>query len=109
MVDKDFIQNSNNNLPISERIISITENNEMISNENNEPSTYLCIGDQENGQLEIDLIQFREKNVSMRYLSLTFSGVNPKTGQIQSAFINIDNEEAFDVIKKFFHQLDWNS
>lgn len=73
------------------------------------PSTYLCIGNEQDGQLEIDLIQFREKNVSMRYLSFTFSGINPKTGQIQSAFINIDNELAFDTIKNFFNQLDWNS
>lgn len=73
------------------------------------PSTYLCIGNENDGQLEIDLVQFREKNVSMRYLSLTFSGVNHKTGQLQSAFINIDNEEAFNTIKDFFLQLDWKS
>lgn len=73
------------------------------------PSTYLCIGNEKDGQLEIDLIQFREKNVSMRYLAFTFSGVNPKSGEMQSAFINIDNEEAFNSIKSFFNQLDWKS
>lgn len=73
------------------------------------PSTYICIGNEQDGQLEIDLVQFREKNVSMRYLSFTFSGVNPKTGQMQSAFINIDNEDAFETIKDFFLQLQWNS
>lgn len=73
------------------------------------PTTYIKIGDEQDGQLEVDLVQFREKNVSMRYLSFTFSGVNPKTGQLQSAFINIDNEEAFNVIKEFFLQLEWNS
>lgn len=73
------------------------------------PSTYLKIGNEQDGQLEVDLVQFREKNVSMRYLSFTFSGINPKTGQLQSAFINIDNEEAFDIIKSFFIQLEWNS
>lgn len=78
-------------------------------NINQGPSTYLCIGNEQSGQLEVDLIQFREKNISMRYLSFTFSGINPKTGQIQSAFINIDNEEAFLTIKNFFKQLDWNS
>ena len=108
MIDKDLIQNSTPS-PISERLIPVDEKKDMMNKEDNEPSTYLCIGDQQNGQLEIDLIQFREKNVSMRYLSFTFSGINPKTGQIQSAFINIDNEEAFDVIKNFFSQLDWNS
>jgi hypothetical protein len=73
------------------------------------PSTYICIGNENDGQLEVDLVQFREKNVSMRYLSFTFSGVNPKTGQLQSAFINIDNEEAFKTIREFFLQLDWKS
>lgn len=76
---------------------------------NSGPSTYLCVGNENDGQLEIDLVQFREKNVSMRYLSLTFSGINHKTGQLQSAFINIDNEEAFNTIKEFFLQLDWKS
>jgi hypothetical protein len=45
----------------------------------------------------------------MRYLSFTFSGINPKTGQMQSAFLNIDNEEAFNTIREFFNQLEWNS
>jgi hypothetical protein len=83
--------------------------NENKINKEKLPSTYICIGNEQDGQLEIDLVQFREKNVSMRYLSFTFSGLNPKTGQLQSAFINIDNEEAFETIKDFFSQLDWNS
>lgn len=82
---------------------------ERSNNFSSSPSTYLCIGNQNDGQLEIDLVQFREKNVSMRYLSFTFSGINPKTGQIQSAFLNVDNEEAFILIKEFFSQLEWNS
>ena len=73
------------------------------------PSTYLNIGNDQDGKLEVDLVQFREKNVSMRYLSFTFSGINPKTGDIQSAFINVDNKEAFNVIKNFFTQLDWDN
>lgn len=91
---------------------SFEENKEMKApqpNESDFPTTYLCIGNEQDGQLEIDLVQFREKNVSMRYLSFTFSGVNPKTGQMQSAFINIDNHEAFEKIKEFFLQLHWNS
>jgi hypothetical protein len=98
MFDSNFISKSNPQ-----------EENNTNTDESNEPSTYLCIGNENDGQLEIDLIQFREKNVSMRYLSFTFSGINPKTGQVQSAFINIDNEDAFETIKKFFNQLDWNS
>lgn len=90
----------------------IEDNKEMKLSESETPAfptTYLCIGNEQDGQLEIDLVQFREKNVSMRYLSFTFSGINPKTGQMQSAFINIDNHEAFETIKEFFLQLQWNS
>jgi len=96
--NKNFINQSNSE-----------EGEDMSPINNNEPLTYICIGNEHDGQLEVDLVQFREKNVSMRYLSFTFSGLNPKTGQIQSAFINIDNEEAFNTIKHFFNQLDWNS
>ncbi len=71
--------------------------------------TYLSIGDSENALLEIDLVTFREKNQEMRYLGLNFSGNNPKTGQPQEAFINIDNEEVFNELKRFFSQLEWNS
>jgi hypothetical protein len=97
MIDKD------------DNFMSDNSNNQNSNNYDNSPSTYLCIGNQNDGQLEIDLVQFREKNVSMRYLSFTFSGINPKTGQIQSAFLNIDNEEAFNTIREFFGQLEWNS
>jgi hypothetical protein len=99
MLEKNFLNESNKE-----------ESNKMYSdNKISEPLTYICIGNENDGQLEVDLVQFREKNVSMRYLSFTFSGINPKTGQLQSAFINIDNEEAFETIKTFFNQLDWNS
>lgn len=71
--------------------------------------TYLAIGDPESSMLEVDLVTFREKNQEMRYLGLSFTGNNPKTNEPQEAFINIDNEEAFIIIKKFFAQLEWNS
>jgi len=71
--------------------------------------TYLAIGDVESTLLEVDLVTFREKNQEMRYLGLAFTGTNPKSGEPQEAFINIDNEEAFNIIKNFFAQLEWNS
>lgn len=73
-----------------------------------QPQTYIGIGSQENGSLEFDLIAFREKGQQVRYLSITFSGNNPKTGESQESFINID-EEAFNTVKDFFRQLEWNS
>lgn len=104
-MEKSFVPNQ----ILSNLSKSDDENEIPDSLDKEEPSTYLCIGNENDGQLEIDLIQFREKNVSMRYLSFTFSGINPKNGQIQNAFINVDNKEAFETIKKFFSQLDWNS
>ncbi len=71
--------------------------------------TYLAIGEPETSMLEVDLVTFREKNQEMRYLGLAFTGNNPKTNEPQEAFINIDNEEAFLIIKNFFAQLEWNS
>lgn len=71
--------------------------------------TYLSIGDSSSTLLEIDLVTFREKNQEMRYLGLTFTGTNPKTGEPQESFVNIDNEESFYVLKNFFAQLEWNS
>jgi hypothetical protein len=71
--------------------------------------TYIAIGDIETSMLEVDLVTFREKNQEMRYLSMSYAGINPKTGDPQEAFINIDNEEAFNILKNFFMQLEWNS
>lgn len=71
--------------------------------------TYIAIGEQESSLLEIDLVTFREKNQSMRYLSFNFSGINQKTGEAQESFVNIDSEEAFNQLKNFFIQLEWNS
>ena len=101
-----------NQAPFEYNPLNLSKQEETEKKEQSEPelpSTYICIGNENDGQLEVDLVQFREKNVSMRYLSFTFSGVNPKTGQLQSAFINIDNEEAFNTIREFFLQLDWKS
>lgn len=75
----------------------------------NHKTTYIVIGSEETGLLEIDLVTFRQKNDEMRYLSIVFKGIDTRTGQEQDAFINIDNEDAFKELKKFFAQLDWNS
>ena len=54
MIDKDT------------KLMSDDLNNENSNNYDNSPSTYLCIGNKNDGQIEIDLVQFRERNVSMR-------------------------------------------
>ncbi len=85
-------------------------NMEQVKNIERTPiQTYLSLGSDETGKLEFDLVTFREKNVSMRYLSANFSGINQKDGQLQESFMNIDSEEAFNELKKFFAQLEWNS
>lgn len=84
-------------------------NNQSISTDKKVAQTYIAIGEETSSLLEIDLVTFREKNVEMRYLGFSFTGVNPKNDTPQEAFMNIDNEEAFYALKKFFAQLEWNS
>lgn len=86
-----------------------TNMEQKINVENKPIQTYISLGNDEMGKLEFDLVTFREKNVSMRYLSAIFSGINPKTNQAQESIMNIDNEEVFNELKKFFAQLEWNS
>src|SRR2546426_359514 len=71
--------------------------------------TYLALGTEETGKFEIDLITVREKNQPIRYLSISLTGINLKTGEPQESFINIDNEEQFNQLKVFFKFLEWNS
>lgn len=72
--------------------------------------TYLCLGNPENpkdGQLELDLIAYREKGEQTKYLSLSFSQPD-EGGESNSVSVRL-NEESFNSIKEFFKQLDWNS
>jgi len=71
--------------------------------------TYFCYQDESAGNLEIDLITFREKGVETRYLSLLFSGLDVRQNPPvpQEAFLNIESREEFERIKAFFAQLDW--
>lgn len=85
------------------------QNNNISTIKSEEIKTYIMIGLPETGKLELDLVTARAKNEEIRYLSITFSGLNLLTGQPQDAFLNIDNEEAFNELKKFFAQLQWNS
>ena len=52
--------------------------------------------------LEFDLVTARQKGEEIRYLSISVKGNG------QDASINVD-EEAFNKIKTFFSQLEWNS
>ena len=71
--------------------------------------TYFALQDEEAGNLEIDLITFREKGLETRYLSLVFSGIDVRQNPPvpQEAFLNIESKEAFEALKDFFAQLDW--
>lgn len=76
---------------------------------NQECQTYFSYQDEQGGNLEIDLITFREKGVETRYLSMLFSGqdVRQNPPVLQEAFLNIESREEFERIKTFFAQLDW--
>jgi hypothetical protein len=74
-----------------------------------ECQTYFSYQDDEGGNLEVDLITFREKGVETRYLSMVFSGLDVRQDppSPQTAFLNIESREEFERIKAFFAQLDW--
>jgi len=71
--------------------------------------TYFSHQEEDGGNLEIDLITFREKGVETRYLSMLFSGLDTRQNppSPQSAFLNIESKEEFERIKAFFSQLEW--
>jgi hypothetical protein len=76
-----------------------------------ECQTYFLHKDNVGGNLEIDLITFREKGAETRYLSVVFSGLDVRQDppSPQSAFLNIESKEDFERIKAFFAQLDWEN
>ena len=88
----------------------VTKQQAIVQNEvYQECETYFEHQNEEGGNLEIDLITFREKGVETRYLSLVFSGVDIRQDPPvpQEAYLNIGSKEAFDDLKAFFAQLNW--
>jgi len=79
-------------------------NLEDIERKPNENQTYFNMGSTETGSIEIDLVSFRQKNQEAKYLTIAIK--NP--GQNEEQSFAIDNEEAFNTLKKFFEQLVWN-
>ena len=81
---------------------------------NNQPITYIEVVTEkdESGQpisvLEVDLVISREKGQETRRLSLNFAEVDVKNQEMVEKSVNIDRE-SFEVLKKYFCQLDWNS
>lgn len=81
---------------------------------NNQPITYIEVVTEkdESGQpisvLEVDLVISREKGQETRRLSLNFAEVDVKNQEMVEKSVNIDRE-CFEVLKKYFCQLDWNS
>jgi hypothetical protein len=78
------------------------------------PSTYIEIITEKDsdGQpisvLEVDLVISREKGKETRKLSMNFAGIDLEKKEMIEKSVNLD-QESFDVLKKFFTQLDWNS
>ena len=73
------------------------------------PTTYLRIQN-EIQNLEVDLIQFREKNMLTKYLSFTLTQENESNpDQPYTMSFNVPDEKSFMVIKQFFNQLNWNN
>lgn len=81
----------------------------MSTNNISKSQTYLSLGDEESGFIEIDLVTMRQKNEEVRYLGFTFTGVNIKTNEKQEGYITLESKEQFDTLKNFFAQLEWNS
>jgi hypothetical protein len=116
---------------MEENIIETINNNENLSNQEHEnvnppppvhmlnlnkglPSTYIEIITEKDsdGQpisvLEVDLVISREKGKETRKLSMNFAGIDLEKKEMIEKSVNLD-QESFDVLKKFFTQLDWNS
>lgn len=68
--------------------------------------TYLKLEDNI-GVLEVDLVLMREKGSVIKFLDLTFSGINPENNQQQTAKKVIESKEDFETLKTFINQLDW--
>lgn len=83
--------------------------NNTSSTTKSEPvQTYFGMGSQETGLIEIDLISFRQKNIDEKYLTISIQNPGESGEQSKLNTFAIDNEEAFNNLKKFFEQLTWN-
>lgn len=78
----------------------------------NKVQTYIMVGNDESGYVELDLVAFREKGEESRYLVTKLTSVaamehdEPKKSEF---YISIDSEEEFNKLKSFFSQLEWGA
>lgn len=78
------------------------------------PATYIEIVTEKDNEgqpisvLEVDLIISREKGKETRKLSMNFAGIDFEKKEMIENSISLDRD-SFEVLKKFFTQLDWNS
>ncbi len=108
----------NNNEILSQNIEENSVNppppKHMLNTFDNSPSTYIEIITEkdEDGQpisvLEVDLVISREKGKETRRLSMNFAGIDFEKKEMIEKAVNLDRD-SFDLLKKFFTQLDWNS
>lgn len=86
---------------------------QQVQQQLSQPQTYFQVASKgEDGAplsvFEIDLITAREKGQEIRYLSIGLNGMDIRTGEPQNAFMSLGENE-FNLLKRFFLQLDWNS
>lgn len=84
-------------------------NSSSVETKRTNGETYFRYQDDEGGMLEVDLVTFREKGRETRYLSLALHGYdmsqNPPIPQ--KTFLSIGSKEAFEKVKEFFSNLNW--
>lgn len=93
-----------------------SQNNNEINTEmsrNLDKSTYIRVGSEEFGIIDIDLVTYRQKDEEVRYLlieSAGFSGEYDEAGNPvpTKTSVMIDSEEQFNKLKDFISNLDWN-
>ncbi len=99
------------------------ESKEPTTLENNTKSmqTYIIIGTQETGTIEIDLVSYRQRNEKRKYLTIEICEPLSDNSNFEQDVENkesrengkkclfaLDNEMAFLQLKNFFSQLTWD-
>jgi len=84
-----------------------------MSNTKNAMQTYLHVPQNEEnnspGDIEFDLIFMREKGQAQQFMEISISGILPDTSNPSTMRKIIASKEDFEVLKKYFSQLTWES
>ena len=88
-------------------VTEISSNKTEMKEKSSDIQTYLSLGNERDGNIEMDLVTFREKGQQVRYLSFLINSLDTNQQPV-SASLSLD-EQSFNHIKEFFSQLEWNS